>query len=178
MQTKEEIPLETLYKINYPLEFELIREKFEYLLRNLNNDIVQITASQDEVCFSEDNRYGDGKVVWKKENLNGLKFDSSVLKEELENKYITANNKSIIKKIIENEQCLSTHSLLFIKYISSMAKVIQAKDSIKFNIRNDNPLRAETEFKNLGDTKMVFFIAPRVEEIEFEEDDKEGFEEY
>jgi len=48
-----------------------------------------------------------------------------------------------------------------------MVKVIQAKDSIKFYVRNEKPLRAEIEFKNLGDTKMVFFIAPRVEEIEF-----------
>lgn len=175
---KEEIPLDSLYKINYLSEFEMTKEKFEYLLRNLSNDIVQITASQDEVCFSEDNRYGDGKVVWKKENLNGLKFDSSVLKKELGDIGITANNKSIIEKIIEDKQCLSVHSLLFIKYISSMAKVIQAKDSIKFNIRNDNPLRAEIEFKNLGDTKMVFFIAPRVEEVELEENDKEDLEEY
>ncbi len=61
-----------------------------------------------------------------------------------------------------------------------MTKVIRAKDSTKFNIRNDNPLRAEIEFKSLGDTKMVFFIAPRVGEVGFEEDhdDEEDFEEY
>lgn len=57
-----------------------------------------------------------------------------------------------------------------------MTKAIQAKDSIKFNIRNDNPLRAEIEFKNLGDTKMVSFVAPHVEEVEFVNRD-EDFEE-
>ncbi|GAH18550.1 unnamed protein product, partial [marine sediment metagenome] len=38
----------------------------------------------------------------------------------------------------------------------------------------------EIEFKSLGDTKMVFFIAPRVGEVGFEEDhdDEEDFEEY
>jgi len=169
---KEEIPLDSLYKINYPSQFELTREKFEYLLRNLDNDLVHISVSQDEVCFSENNQFGDGKVVWKKENLKGLEFDSSVLKGELENKEIPSDKK-IITRMIEDMQCSSTNSLSHIKYISSMVKVIQAKDSIKFYVRNDNPLRAEIEFKNLGNTKMVFFIAPRVEEVEFEDKDED-----
>lgn len=36
-----------------------------------------------------------------------------------------------------------------------MAKLIQAKDPIKLSLRNSNPLRAEIEFRNLDDTKMV-----------------------
>lgn len=170
---KEETQLESLYKINYPCEFELSKEKFEYLLRNLNNDIVQINVSQDEVCFSENTSISNGKIIWKKQNLSGLRLDFSVLKRELGDKDITANNKGIVENIIENKKCSSTNSLLYIKYISSMAKVIQAKDSIKFNLRTDNPLRAEIEYKSLDNTKMIFFIVPRVEEVELEEVDFE-----
>ncbi len=64
------------------------------------------------------------------------------------------NNDVYVIYAAKDKQCLSVHSLLFIKNISSMVKVIQAKDPIKFNIRNDNPLRAEIEFKSLDDTKM------------------------
>jgi len=175
---KEEIPFESLYKINYPCEFVLSKEKLEYLLRNLNSEIVQITVSEFRVCFAEENIYSNGKVIWKKDNLSQLKCNFSDLESELNRQDISDDMKGVIKKITENKECYSAYSLLFIKYISSMAKVIQAKDTIKFNIRNDNPLRAEIEFKSLGDTNMVFFIAPRVEEVESEENDEEDLEEY
>ncbi len=171
---KEEIPLESLYKINYFCEFELSKEKFDYLLRNLNGEIVQIIVSQDDVSFFEENRCSNGKIIWKKDDLSQLKCDFSDPESELVRQDITENRKGVIEKIIENKEFSSTHSLLFIKYISGMAKVIQARDTIKFNVRNDSPIRAEIEFESLGETKMVFFIAPRVEEVEFEDEDEDG----
>ncbi len=119
-----------------------------------------------------------GKITLNKpEERNTITLD--VLKKLIDLFEMSAENNDVcVIYAAKDKQCLSVHSLSFIKYISSMAKVIQAKDPIKFNIRNDNPLRAEIEFKSLDDTKMVFFIAPRIEEVEIEEDDKEDFEEY
>lgn len=119
-----------------------------------------------------------GKITLNKpEERNTITLD--VLKKLIELFEMSAENNDVcVIYAAKDKQCLSVHSLTFIKYISSMAKVIQAKDQIKFNIRNDNPLRAEIEFKSLDDTKIVFFIAPRIEEVEIEEDDKEDFEEY
>lgn len=119
-----------------------------------------------------------GKITLNKpEERNTITLD--VLKKLIELFEMSAENNDVcVIYAAKDKQCLSVHLLSFIKYISSMAKVIQAKDPIKFNIRNDNPLRAEIEFKSLDDTKMVFFIAPRIEEVEIEEDDKEDFEEY
>jgi len=168
---KEEIPLESLYKINYPSQFKLIREKFEYLLRNLNGEIVQIIVSEDKISFFEENRCSNGKIIWRKDDLSQLKCDFSDLESELVRQDIPENLKEVIEKIIVNKKCSSAYSLVFIGYISSMAKVIQARDTIKFNIRDNSPLKAEIEFRDLGDTRMVFFIAPRVEEVEFEDED-------
>jgi len=170
---KEEIPFESLYKINYPCEFVLSKEKLEYLLRNLDGETVRITISENRVSFAEENIYSNGRIIWKKDDLNLLKCDFSDLERELNRQDIPENLKGMVEKIIENKECSSVYSLLFIGYISSMAKVIQAKDTIKFNIRDENPLRAEIEFRDLGDTKMAFFIAPRVEEVEFEDEDED-----
>ncbi len=170
---KEEIPFESLYKINYPCEFVLSKEKLEYLLRNLNSEIVKITVSENRVCFAEENIYSNGRIIWKKDDLSRLGCDFSDLEHELNRQDISDDMRGVIEKIIENEECSSAYSLLFIGYISNMAKVIQAKDPIKFNMRNKTPIRAEIEFKGLGNTKMVFFIAPRVEEIEFEDEDED-----
>jgi len=96
-----------------------------------------------------------GKIILNKlEERNTITLD--VLKKLIELFEMSAENIDVcVIYAAKDKQCLSVHSLSFIKYISSMAKVIQVKDPIKFNIRNDNPLRAEIEL----DSSDNIFIA-------------------
>ncbi len=56
-------------------------------------------------------------------------------------------------------------------WIGKMCSILEKNEYVQFYLRHDHPLRAEIKFNKLGVSSMLFFLAPRAIEAEFEEDD-------
>jgi len=69
----------------------------------------------------------------------------------------------------------SAHSLTFLKWIEEITKILEKKDSIHFSIKNNHPMRIDISFAKLGDTSLLYFLAPRASK---NEDDDEEFEDF
>lgn len=53
-----------------------------------------------------------------------------------------------------------------------MASILDNNDYINFSLKTGVPLKTTISFKKLGNTSMVSYLAPRVDEIEFDEDEE------
>ncbi len=111
--------------------------------------------------------------IWEKKNLLNLQFFHDLIKEEFEEIEDTTNEKykDDLENILKEQQCTSAHSLTFLKWIEEITKVLERKDPIRFSIKDDHPMKIEIDFNKLGDTSLLYFLAPRVEEQEIEDDD-------
>ena len=74
--------------------------------------------------------------------------------------------------MFKEQKCTSAHSLIFLKWIEEIAKVLERKDSVHFSVKDDHPIRIEINFNKLGNTSLLYFLAPRGlvdEDEEFED---------
>ena len=176
----EPIPLDNLKNIKYPIQFSLEQFRFIYTMKNLGiySEIVDITAdnknNKKAVIFNESGDAGTGEVIWEKKNLLNLQFFHDLIKEEFEEIEDTSNEKykDSLEIILKEEQCTSAHSLTFLKWIEEITKVLERKDPISFCIKDDHPMKIEIDFNKLGDTSLLYFLAPRalVNEDEFNDE--------
>ncbi len=152
----EDIPFEHLTSIDYDFTFSLEQHKFQYIMKNLGvySDVIDISAEGQSVKFSEIGKIGEGEFIWKEKQLLSFQFREDELR---------------------NTENLSSHSLTFLSWVDKMTQVLNKKDSIKFSIKNDHPLRIEANFPQLGNTSLLYFLAPRIPEAEFDDDDMEDF---
>jgi hypothetical protein len=179
----EPIPLENLINIKYPIQFSLEQFRFIYTMKNLGvySEIVNITADnksgRKSVIFNESGDNGTGEVIWEKKNLSQLQFFHDLIKTEIEDIKDSNNEeyKENLEAILKEQQCTSAHSLTFLKWIEEIAKVLERKDPINFSIKDDHPLRITIDFKKLGSTTLLYYLAPRALKNEDEEDDFDDF---
>ena len=170
----EEIPLENLTKIRYHFSFSLEQAKFAYMMKNLGiySEIIDISTKEQSVIFSEEGKLGKGEFVWKKKQLLEYQFNHEVIEEELKKEY-SQETKTKLQTLLDTKQCKSAHSLSFLIWIDKIAKVLGSKDAIQMSIRNDHPIRFIMQFPQLGNSSLLYYLAPRVSEEDYdnEEDD-------
>ena len=148
--------------------------KFSYTMKNLGiyTDVVDITANGHSVIFSEEGTNGRGEVPWDKDQLLKFSFDDELVKRELESEY-NENSKEKLRTLLEKKRCLTSHSLIFLSWIDKLVQVLEKKDPIHISIRKDHPIRIATQFPQLGESSLLYFLAPKVTEEEYTEDDDE-----
>ena len=168
-----EVPLENLVKIEYPHSFSIEKYKFAYTMKNLGiyDDIVDITANGHSVIFSEEGTNGRGEVPWDKDQLLKFSFDDELVKRELESEY-NENSKEKLRTLLEKKRCLTSHSLIFLSWIDKLVQVLEKKDPIHISIRKDHPIRIATQFPQLGESSLLYFLAPKVTEEQYTEEDE------
>ena len=81
--------------------------------------------------------------------------------------------KQLLRKIFEEKVCTGSYSLTFLKVIKNFSTILDPTDKITFHIKTDTPLKAELTFKKLKKSRLTNFLAPRVPEDDFEEDDND-----
>lgn len=151
----EDIPLDNLISIDYAFSFALEQHKFAYTIKNLGiySDVIDISAGKQSVIFSEEGELGKGEFSWKKDQLLSFQFNE----EE------TAT-----------EELSSAHLLFFLSWVDKITQVLGKKDSIQFSIKPDHPIRIENLFPQLGNSSLLYFLAPRtpidIEEGENDDD--------
>lgn len=121
--------------------------------------------------------------------LNDFFYESGVISDvitiQINEEGITFNEKGVIGKskylikamycetLEGNEQ--SDYSLTFLKAIKPLLSILSDDTPITLNLKQDNPLKINFSISELG-IDIVIFHAPRIEEVEFEEDeDSEDF---
>ena len=150
----EDIPFEHLTSIDYDFNFSLEQHKFQYTMKNLGvySDVIDISAKGQSVKFSEIGKIGEGEFIWKEKQLLNFQFREDELR---------------------NTENLSSHSLTFLSWVDKMTQVLSKSDPIRFNIKTDHPIRIEANFPQLGNTSLLYFLAPRIPEAEFSDDDED-----
>ena len=140
---------DNLVSIDYSFSFSLEQQKFAYTMKNLGiySDVIDISIKEEIVKFCEKGEIGEGEFIWKKEHLLSFKYTE--------------------------EECTSAHSLAFLLWVDKMTQVLSKSDPIRFNIKTDHPIRIETNFLQLGNSSLLFFLAPRIPEAEFSDDDED-----
>jgi hypothetical protein len=170
----QEMPINTLNAIKYPFEFDLTKEDYLDLMSNSGrySEIVGIKTTPDQVIFSESSDKGSGELDYKKDDLPRLNFlkEMLLLDSELENERIAD------KEILLNKQCVGYYSLTFLKLIKEFCNVVATKDKIAFWLKSSHPLKVEIVFKKLSNAHLVYYLAPRKDEVEDDDDDFEPTE--
>jgi proliferating cell nuclear antigen len=142
----EEIPMENLLAIEYPTKWVID-----------SNFLVE--AIKDAEIYSE---ILNVKAV---EN-SGLVFSSSGQIGEME---YNLDNDELIESDI-GETCSGAYSLTFLKAILKLGPIT---DKLEISLKTDHPLKMMFDLLEGGE--LSYFLAPRVEEAEFDEEDMDEF---
>ena len=142
----EEIPMENLLKIEYSSKWVI---DTEYL----------IEAIKDAEIYSE-------ILNMKAEEGKGLIFSSSGQIGEME---YDLSIDDLIESHID-ETCSGAYSLTFLKAILKIAPITE---KLEISLKTDHPLKMIFDLLEGGE--LSYFLAPRVEEADFDEDDMEEF---
>ncbi|MFO8018827.1 MAG: hypothetical protein R6U96_09340 [Promethearchaeia archaeon] len=181
----EEIPLDNLKTIDYPIRFALTREQFEHTLSNtgIYSEVLHITGSPKRIEFSEAGEIGDETITWERKVLPYIDADFGILHKlikelkgdlgEIASDSKTTDPRSLkIKKLearIEQEKSIAVYSHTFLRAVGKIAPLLEKNDPVHFSLRTDHPFKVETNFSPLGTTQFCFFLGPRVQEAEFDE---------
>lgn len=173
-----EMSMETLNKIKHPFEFEMTKDDFVDLMGNSGrySEILEIKTTPKEVIFSESSNKGTSIIGYEEKDLVSLRFTAENLllesKREDDRELVIRDT-----KIFEEKQCTGSYSLTFLSLIKSFSLILDAQDRITFSLKDDHPLKTQIKFKKLKNAKLTYYLAPRVSEAEFEEDDFDEAEE-
>lgn len=139
---REEIPMENLLKIDYPSKWVI---DTEFL----------VEAIKDAEIYSE--------ILNMKAVANeGLVFSSTGQIGEME---YNLSVEDLLESEI-SETCTGAYSLTFLKAILKIASITE---KLEISLKTDHPLKMI--FNLLEGGELNYFLAPRVEEAEFDDDD-------
>ena len=162
----------SLHNLVPPYSFEMTKNDYEDLIKNMGfySEIVNIDINLQRVIFSESGDEGNSEIEYEKKDLVNLKFNEKELLSEIEREQDKIKKQTLTKKLKEKD-CTGSYSLSFLKVVKNFCSVLDLQDKIAFSIKTDTPLRVNMSFKKLNKTLLTFYLAPRVPEEEFEEDD-------
>jgi len=142
----EEIPMDNLLKIEYPSKWVI---ETDFL----------VEAIKDAEIYSEilNINANEGK---------GLKFSSSGQIGEME---YDLNEDDLIESQLQGSST-GAYSLTFLKAILKIASITE---KLEISLKTDHPLKMNFDLLEGG--KLSYFLAPRVEEEEFADDDMDEF---
>ena len=142
----EEIPMENLLSIEYPSKWVL---EPDFL----------VEAIKDAEIYSE-------ILNVKAQENQGLIFSSSGQIGEME---YELDNEELLESDI-TETCSGAYSLTFLKAILKLSSITE---KLEISLKTDHPLKMI--FNLLEGGELNYFLAPRVEEADFDEDDMDEF---
>ena len=138
----EEIPMDNLLKIEYPSKWVLDPEFL-------------VEAIKDAEIYSEilniDAKEGQGLVFSSSGQIGEMEYD--------------LNEDDLIEHELEGTSS-GAYSLTFLKAILKIASITE---KLEIALKTDHPLKMNFDILEGG--KLSYFLAPRVEEEEFDEDD-------
>ncbi len=174
----QEIPMDTLNNIVYPFEFEMTKDDFVDLIANSGrySEIVKIEANPRIIVFSESSNKGNSEIDFKKGNLVSLRFQKEKLLLELEREQ-SQESKEAIKQTLKEKSSAGSYSLSFLGIVKSFSNILDPQDKISFSLKTDTPFKTEISFKKLSSTKLTYYLAPRIPEEDYEEEDFDESEE-
>ena len=143
---REDIPMDNLLKIEYPAKWVI------------DTDFL-IEAIKDAEIYSE-------ILNMKAVKDEGLIFSSTGQIGEME---YSISIDDLIQSEIE-ETCSGAYSLTFLKAILKMAPITE---KLEVSLKTDHPLKMI--FGLLEGGELNYFLAPRVEEADFDDDDMDEF---
>ncbi len=157
-----------------PYTFEMTKDDYEDLIKNMGyySEIVEIEINPQRVIFKESGDEGSSEIDYKKKNLVSIKFNEERLLLEIEREQ-DQTIKQTLTKNLEEKDCTGAYSLSFLKVVKNFCSILETQDKIAFSIKTDTPLKVNMSFKKLNKTTLTFYLAPRVPEEDFEEDDEE-----
>jgi hypothetical protein len=167
----EEIPMENLIEIQYQFRFLITRERFEFVLRQLNihSEIINIKATLDNVKFYNSGQIGARQIVLDESNLSEFSYtniDNENEEEEQENS--------------EDPTASAGYSYRFVKSVAKLISLLNPSSTATFFLKEMTPLKiyftlplCDIHDKNIGTLEAYSFIAPRALEDEESEDEEE-----
>lgn len=174
----QEIPMDTLNNIVYPFAFEMTKDDFVDLIANSGrySEIIKIEANPRIIVFSESSSKGNSEIDFKKSNLVSLRFQKEKLLLELEREQ-SQELKEAIKQALKEKNSAGSYSLSFLGIVKSFSNILDPQDKISFSLKTDTPFKTEISFKKLSSTKLTYYLAPRIPEEDYEEEDFDESEE-
>lgn len=162
----EDISMENFKKIQFFSHFSLSKDKVNYLIKNseLYSQNIQIRVDEKRVCFKENNKMGQGKIIWEKDNLELLFIDFVAIQNELANQNLDESEIKILEGIISKRECCSCHPGSFLIHIGKVSNILNKNELINFQLREGSPLKIIVNIRSLGDTLVFFFVVPESEE--------------
>lgn len=124
------------------------------------------------MVFLEAGQLGKGKIEWKKNILPHLSLVFASVKQELAQKELAEDKKNNITKMLQEQKGSAAYSMTFLKWLDKLVKLLK-KDTIGLNLRDDHPFKATLKVRELGKAEIVYSLANRPEQAEFEEDEDE-----
>ena len=166
----------SLHNLVPPYSFEMTKNDYEDLIKNLGfySEIVEFDVNPKRVIFKESGDEGSSEIEYEKKDLVNLKFNEKELLLEIEREQDKIKKQTLTKKLKEKD-CTGSYSLSFLKVVKKFCSVLDLQDEIAFSIKTDTPLKVNMSFKKLNKTLLTFYLAPRVPEEDFD-DDNEDFE--
>ena len=174
----QEIPMDVLNNIVYPFAFDMTKDDFVDLIANSGrySEILKIEANPRVIVFSESSNKGNSEIDFKKGNLVSLRFQKERLLLELEGEE-NQESKEAIKQALKEKSSAGSYSLSFLGIIKSFSNILDPQDKISFSLKTDTPFKTEISFKKLSSTKLTYYLAPRVPEEDYQEEDFDESEE-
>ena len=126
---------EELLNLEYLGFFEIDDLKLKYLISQLGrvSEAIKLTLFQESIKFNEENSVGAGDIIWKKESISRLE--------------------------LESEEINVCFSINYLKLLTDF--LFEDKPSIRFFLEKEIPMKIKIDFKSLGNTIGLFFIAQR-----------------
>lgn len=149
---KEDIPIENLKKIDYTNIVNMdktILDDFFYE-SGLYSEIITVKFDKQGLHFIESGQIGESDMLFEMEQLKYFKCDD-------------------IERL-NYDKVQGSYSLIFLELVKGFLPIMDQGDNISFEIKTDHPLRITIDLESIS-CKMEFYLAPRVEEEDFDDDD-------
>jgi len=145
----EDIPIENLMAMEYPNYVEIRKTYLSDFFResdikvNIYSEIIEIKIDSEGITFSQDGVKGNSEFLVDKDNLVELEgFDTE----------------------------RGNYSLAYLNNLKTLLSILENTDTIKISLKEDHPLKIEIYLDSL-DIQLTMFLAPRVKEVEYYDDD-------
>lgn len=143
----EELALGSLATIEYPNTVSISTKLLSDMFYESGNysEICEIETSEDGIYFRESGVMGEFEAYYKCDDLVECECDYPQK---------------------------SSHTYTYLNLIKKFLPIMGKTDYVRFSQKTDHPLKIEIRIDSI-DTTVSYYTAPRVEEVDFEDEDEE-----
>ena len=143
----EDMPIDNLEAIEFPNTVVINKKLLSDMFYESGNysDIVQIETNDRGIYFREEGVMGEYEAFYESDKLKECDCDG------LEKSY---------------------YSYTYLNLIKNFLNIMDKSDVVNFSQKIDHPLKIVIDLKSIDNTKVKYYIAPRVEEPKWDDDDE------